>query len=525
MARTQPSSVRLAAAKAAEAIISYSDKGDAKKALKPLAVDIVQLLDDLRTDDEDLLHECLSVTDDIVTMNPGFLSSHYPQLLQLLLAIASDDKNEESVQNAACVNLLSVAEKRNHLFPASSPVTTGFYHLIFRRMYEGLDENPRWETTFDNDEELFGSVFTFYGECNTRLTDVVRSVEAFPVLASILQTLFGSADWKQKHVACSALCQMSDTGMNRVLKDSPAILQAVCSLCSDANPRVRWAAVSALGVLLTQAPIIAQNYHANILPILLQVMADASFRVRARGAQALINSTDSIKFEDMKPFLHAALQSLNALLCTGPEGVYETCLQATCAVANLSGTDFVPFYPSFMHSFKAVLVACTGQTEPRKQSLGAVAVNTISEIAQAVGAEVFKPNLHEVMQLIVTFKGQLGSDDSASRVINESVTRIAVTCKADFSPYLQYIVPSLLVAADVEVREFPNHNCNEHPVSVKIFSFHCICRYQLLLETRMMILRQQKLVEPKVLCYPLRVKVGARSPSTLLSLKTRCKQI
>ena len=42
MARTQPSSVRLAAAKAAEAIISYSDKGDAKKALKPLAVDIVQ---------------------------------------------------------------------------------------------------------------------------------------------------------------------------------------------------------------------------------------------------------------------------------------------------------------------------------------------------------------------------------------------------------------------------------------------------------------------------------------------------
>jgi hypothetical protein len=104
-----------------------------------------------------------------------------------------------------------------------------------------------------------------------------------------------------------------------------------------------------------------------------------------------------------------------------------------------------------MHSFKAVLVACTGQTEPRKQSLGAVAVNTISEIAQAVGAEVFKPNLHEVMQLIVTFKGQLGSDDSASRVINESVTRIAVTCKADFSPYLQYIVPSLLVAADVEV--------------------------------------------------------------------------
>jgi len=55
------------------------------------------------------------------------------------------------------------------------------------------------------------------------------------------------------------------------------------------------------------------------------------------------------------------------------------------------------------------------------------------------------------MQLIVTFKGHLGNDDVVSRVINESVTQIAVTCKADFSPYLQYIVPSLLAAADVEV--------------------------------------------------------------------------
>jgi hypothetical protein len=180
-------------------------------------------------------------------------------------------------------------------------------------------------------------------------------------------------------------------------------------------------------------------------------MSDASFRVRARGAQALINSTDTCDFEHMAPFLHPALESLNTLLCTGPEGVYVNCLNATCAVACLSEKAFIPFYPSFMHSFKAVLVACTGQPDPRKQSLGGVAISTISRIAEAVGSATFNPNLHEVMQLIVTFKGHLGNDDVVSRVINESVTQIAVTCKADFSPYLQYIVPSLLAAADLEV--------------------------------------------------------------------------
>jgi hypothetical protein len=106
-----------------------------------------------------------------------------------------------------------------------------------------------------------------------------------------------------------------------------------------------------------------------------------------------------------------------------------------------------------MHSFKAVLVACTGQSEPRKQSLGGVAVETISKIAEAVGAASFKPDLHEIMQLIVTFKGHLGNDDVVSREISESITRIAVVCQADFAPYLQYVVPSLLAAADVEVRE------------------------------------------------------------------------
>ena len=451
MAKSQPCSVRLAAAKAAEAIISYSDKGDAKKALKPLSNDILQLLDDLRTDGEDFLLEFMSTIDDIISMSPGFFSNNYPQLIQLLLAIASDDNNEEGVQNAACTTLLSVAEKRSNLFPASSPVTASFYNLILRRLYEGLDENPQWESKFDDDEELFGSVYTSYGEFNTRLTDVVTCREAFPVLAGVLQSLFGSADWKQKHIACSAICQMADSGINYVLKSNPALLQAVCSLCSDAHSRVRWAAVSALGIMLSQAPIIMQNFHANILPILLQVMSDASFRVRARGAQALINSTDTCDFEHMAPFLHPALESLNTLLCTGPEGVYVNCLNATCAVACLSEKAFIPFYPSFMHSFKAVLVACTGQPDPRKQSLGGVAISTISTIAEAVGSATFNLNLHEMMQLIVTFKGQLGNDDVVSRVINESVTQIAVTCKADFSPYLQYIVPSLLAAADLEV--------------------------------------------------------------------------
>jgi hypothetical protein len=451
MAKSEPFTVRLAAAKVAEAIISYSDKGDSKKALKPLANDILQLLDDLRTDDEDLLLELLSVIDDIISMSPGFFSNHFPHLLQLLLAIASDDENEEGVQNAACVALLSVAEKRSNLFPASSAITTSLYSLILRRMYEGLDENSLWESTFDNDEELLGSVFSTYVEFNTRLTDVVSCREAFPVLSGTFQTLFGSSDWKQKHVACSAMCSMSDSGVNVVLKNMPTLLQAICSLCSDTHARVRWAAVSALGIMLSQAPIIMKNYHASILPVLLQAMSDASFRVRARGAQALINSTDTCGFEQMAPFLHTALERLNTLMCTGPEGVYQSCLQATSAIAALSEKEFIPFYPSFMHSFKAVLVACTGQPEPRKQSLGGVAVDTISKIAEAVGSATFKPDLHEVMQLIANFKGHLGNDDAVSREINESITRIAVTCQADFAPYLMYVVPSLLAAADVEV--------------------------------------------------------------------------
>ncbi len=451
MAKSQPCSVRVAAAKAAEAIISNSDKGDAKKALKPLANDILHLLDDLRTDGEDMLLEFLGVIDDIIRMSPGFFSNHYPQLLELLFSIASDNDNEEGLQNAACNSLLSVAEKRKTHFAVGNPLTTNFYNLILRRLYEGLDENPRWESTFDDDEELFGSTFATYGEFNTRLTDVVSARAAFPVLAGTFQTLLGSTDWKQKHIACSAMCQMADEGINVVLQNMPAFIQAVCSLCSDSHPRVRWAAVSVLGIWLSQAPIIMKNFHANVLPVLLQVLSDGSFRVRARGAQAFVNSTDNCAFENLAPFLHPALESLNNLLCTGPEGVYEPCMNATSALAVLSEKAFVPFYPNFMHSFKAVLVACTGQADNRKQSLGGVAVHTISNIAQAVGSATFKPDLHEVMQLIVTFKGHLGNDDVVSREINESITRIAVTCKGDFSPYLQYVVPSLLVAADLEV--------------------------------------------------------------------------
>ena len=127
--------------------------------------------------------------------------------------------------------------------------------------------------------------------------------------------------------------------------DSTDKLNAVCDqvmpFTGDADPRVQYAALTALGMLCSdQQPMIQLHRHEVIVPALRRCMASTSARVRAHAAGALVNFLEGSFDQLMSPYVDGLLADLYTLLSTGPGMVQEGAMNALAVLADTCTEDF-----------------------------------------------------------------------------------------------------------------------------------------------------------------------------------------
>eukprot|EP00966_Prymnesium_polylepis_P120487 2784430-Prymnesium_polylepis.1 len=93
------------------------------------------------------------------------------------------------------------------------------------------------------------------------------------------------------------------------------IITMIVQRFGDEHPRVRWAAINAVGQMSTDfGPDLQEKLHAVVLPALIQVMDDQCKRVQAHAAAAVINFCEHCERETLQPYLQGLLGKLFALL-------------------------------------------------------------------------------------------------------------------------------------------------------------------------------------------------------------------
>jgi len=143
------------------------------------------------------------------------------------------------------------------------------------------------------------------------------------------------------------------------------IVNQVAARFGDAHPRVRWAAINAMGQLETDlGPDLQNQFHQIVLPALVSVMDDvANPRVQSHAAAAVINFTENCKKEVLEPYLMGLLGKLGQLLAGGVRIVQEQAITAIASVADCVEGGFGSFYPSIMPVLKHMLQTCTKKDE------------------------------------------------------------------------------------------------------------------------------------------------------------------
>ncbi|KAB1996639.1 hypothetical protein ES319_D13G244900v1 [Gossypium barbadense] len=161
------------------------------------------------------------------------------------------------------------------------------------------------------------------------------------------------------------------------------------------HPRVRWAAINAIGQLSTDlGPDLQNQYHQRVLPALAAAMDDfQNPRVQAHAASAVLNFSENCTPEILTPYLDGIVSKLLVLLQNGKQMVQEGALTALASVADSSQEPFQKYYDAVMPYLKALLVNATDKSN---RMLRAKSMECISIVGMAVGKEKFRDDAKQV---------------------------------------------------------------------------------------------------------------------------------
>ncbi|XP_073221997.1 uncharacterized protein [Cicer arietinum] len=411
------------------------------------------LTEALNSGQEATAQEALELLIELAGTEPRFLRRQIVDVVGAMLQIAEADSLEEGTRHLAIEFIVTLAEARERA-PGMMRKLPQFVSKLFgvlMNLLLDIEDDPAWHGAETEDEDAGEtSNYGFGQECLDRLSIALGGNTIVPVASELLPTYLAAPEWQKHHAALIALAQIAEGSSKVMIKNLEHVLSMVLNSFHDPHPRVRWAAINAIGQLSTDlGPDLQVKYHQLVLPALAGAMDDfQNPRVQAHAASAVLNFTENCAPDTLTPYLDGIVSKLLVLLQTGKQMVQEGALTALASVADSSQEQFQKYYDAVMPYLKAILMNANDKSN---RMLRAKAMECISLVGMAVGKEKFKDDAKQVMDVLMSLQqSQLDADDPTASYMLQAWARLCKCLGQDFLPYMGFVMPPLLQSAQLK---------------------------------------------------------------------------
>ncbi|KAK2641516.1 hypothetical protein Ddye_023279 [Dipteronia dyeriana] len=411
------------------------------------------LTESLNNGNEATAQEALELLIELAGTEPRFLRRQLVDVVESMLQIAEAESLEEGTRHLAIEFVITLAEARERApgMMRKLPQFISRLFAILMRMLLDVDDDPAWHTAETEDEDAGeSSNYSVGQECLDRLAIALGGNTVVPVASEQLPAYLSAPEWQKHHAALIALAQIAE-GCNKVMvKNLEQVLSMVLKSFHHPHPRVRWAAINAIGQLSTDlGPDLQNQFHQQVLPALAGAMDDfQNPRVQAHAASAVLNFSENCTPEILTPYLDGIVSKLLVLLQNGKQMVQEGALTALASVADSSQEHFQKYYDAVMPYLKAILVNATDKSN---RMLRAKSMECISLVGMAVGKEKFRNDAKQVMEVLMSLQGsQMDTDDPTTSYMLQAWARLCKCLGQDFLPYMSVVMPPLLQSAQLK---------------------------------------------------------------------------
>ncbi|KAJ0612350.1 putative armadillo-like helical, TOG domain, importin beta family [Helianthus annuus] len=367
--------------------------------------------------------------------------------------IAEAETLEEGTRHLAIEFVITLAEARERApgMMRKLPQFVSRLFAILMRMLLDIEDEPAWHSAETEDEDVGeSSNYSFGQECLDRLAIALGGNTIVPVASELLPAYLAAPEWQKHNAALVALAQIAEGCSKVMIKNLEQVVTMVLNSFQDPHPRVRWAAINAIGQLSTDlGPNLQVQYHQRVLPALASAMDDfQNPRVQAHAASAVLNFSENCTPDILTPYLDGIVSKLLVLLQNGKQMVQEGALTALASVADSSQEYFQKYYDAVMPYLKAILV---NANDKANRMLRAKAMECISLVGMAVGKEKFRNDAKQVMEVLMSLQGsQMETDDPTTSYMLQAWARLCKCLGQDFLPYMSVVMPPLLQSAQLK---------------------------------------------------------------------------
>ncbi|XP_062212132.1 uncharacterized protein LOC133913097 [Phragmites australis] len=411
------------------------------------------LAESLNCGNEGSAQEALEMMIELAGAEPRFLRRQLPDVVASMLQIAEAPGLEDGTRHLAVEFVVTLAEARDRApgMMRKLPRYVGRLFAVLMTMLLDVQDEPAWHAAVSEEEDAgeTGS-YVFAQECLDRLAIAVGGNTILPVAAELLPSFFASEEWKRRHAALVTIAQIAEGSAKVMIKNLEQVVGMVLNSFQDPHPRVRWAAINAVGQLSTDlGPELQNQLHHVVLPALASAMDDSQNpRVQAHAASAILNFSENCRPDILTPYLDGIVGKLLLLLQTGNQMVQEAALTALASAADSSQEHFQKYYDAVMPYLKAILMNATDKSN---RMLRAKSMECISLVGMAVGKQKFKDDAKQVMEVLMTLQGsQMEADDPITSYMLQAWARLCKCLGQDFLPYMSVVMPPLLQSAQLK---------------------------------------------------------------------------
>ncbi|GAB2211296.1 hypothetical protein Droror1_Dr00016589 [Drosera rotundifolia] len=446
--------VRIAALGAVVNLVECLGSGEERGRFEDLVPGMVGTLTEaLNAGMEAMAQEALELLIDLAGTEPRFLRRRIVDVVGAMLQIAEAEHLEEGTRHLAIEFVITLAEAREKA-PGMMRKMPQFVHRLFAilmKMLCDIEDKPAWHGAVTEDEDAGETGNYSVGqESLDRLAISLGGTTIVPVASEVLPAYFAATEWQKRHAAMICLAQIAEGCVKVMTKNLEQVVSMVLNSFRDPHPRVRWAAINAIGQLSTDlGPDLQTQFHSSVLPALASAMDDyQNPRVQAHAASAVLNFSENCTPEILTPYLDGIVTKLLVLLQNGKQMVQEGALTALASVADSSQEVFQKYYSTVMPYLIDILMNATDKSH---RMLRAKAMECISLVGMAVGKEKFKDDAKQVMEVLMKLQGsQLEADDPTISYMLQAWARLCKCLGQDFLPYMPFVMPSLLQSAQLK---------------------------------------------------------------------------
>lgn len=355
----------------------------------------------IQEEDEEHTMQAFDVFNKLLSYESAFLNTHFGDLLQFFMQVASKTEIDEEVRSQA-ISFLMQAVRYRKLKVQSLKVGEQMTKMCVQIATE-LDELP-------SEEDDISPARSALGLLDILSESLPPSQVAVPLLKTIGPYVQDSRPEHRK-AGILALGMCVEGAPDFIATQLSEILPLVLHLLEDPAISVRSAALNSVSRLADDLAEDMGKEHAKLIPALvrnfdlaLQGMRNSqkdskehelNTHIIKASAMAVDSLIEGLEAEDAARYVDELMKRFSLLVDHDDPKVQMAAVSAVGSIASAAESAFQPYFEKTMQSLGRYIEVKDSEDQLELRSM---VVDSLGKIASAVGAEAFQPYVRPLMQ-------------------------------------------------------------------------------------------------------------------------------